>query len=279
LIENDAAVEKEIILVSRTPEVLTLRLNRPHRLNALSREMYQRLDELVTTADRDPHLKVIVITGTGRAFSTGGDLKQHIERRRRQEKWDPVEYIRPSNHAFEVLLNTKKVVVAAVNGIAYAAGLIVTLCADIVVCVEESRFCVPEIRTGRAEPWTAGLLSSHVGPQLAAAMVLTGQAIDAQRALAAGLVYKVVPVAQLHEEVSQIVCDVLKAGPEAMAMYKGVLNRYGPRGFDSQALIPIHRSIFSAETLEGTSAFVEKRQPNWVRTWEWPTQWNSGEAE
>lgn len=277
MIENEAA-EKDIIVVDRTPDVLALRLNRPHRLNAFSREAYERLDELVTAADADPNLKVIVITGTGRAFSTGGDLKQHIERRRRQEKWDPVEYIRPSNHAFEVLLNTKKTVVAAVNGIAYAAGLIVTLCADIVVCVEESRFCVPEIRTGRAEPWTAALLSSHVGPQLAAAMVLTGQAIDANRALAAGLVYKVVPASQLHAEVSRIVCDVLKAGPMAMSMYKDVLNRYGPRGFDSQALIPIHRSIFSAETLEGTSAFVEKREPSWVRTWGWPSQWSSSDV-
>lgn len=271
---NSGSVEGrtgDTILLERTDEVLSIKLNRPERLNAFTREMYVALDEVVSRAATDPELRVIVITGAGRAFSTGGDLKQHLERRRRREKWDPVEYIRPSNHAFETLLNIDKVVIAVVNGLAYAAGLIITLCADIVIASERALFCVPEARSGRAEPWTATLLPSRVGRQRAAAMVLTGQPIDAESALVAGLVHTIARQGELRSETEKVVRSVLMGAPIAQRFYLKMLNSVDPTTFD---LGSIHETIFSAETLEGTEAFVEERPASWVRSWSWPAEWN-----
>src|ERR1700753_2932632 len=130
----DASGEESIV-AHRENDVLALRLNRPARLNAFSRDMYELLDKLVTEAAVDRSLRALVITGTGRSFSTGGDLKQHLERRERGDDTDPLAYIYPSNHAFETLLQMEIPTVAIVNGLAYAAGLIVTLCCDIAIAV------------------------------------------------------------------------------------------------------------------------------------------------
>jgi len=272
---RDASGEESIV-VDRRGDVLALRLNRPARLNAFSRDMYVLLDELVTEAAADPTLRVIVITGTGRGFSTGGDLKQHLERRERGEDHDPVGYIKPSNHAFETLLACDKVVVAAVNGPAYAAGLIVTLCADIVIASERATFCVPEGLTGRAEPWTARLLPSRVGRTTAGWMTLTAEPIDAPTALAAGLVNRVVAHDELTAATEQAVTAVLRSSPQALSFYRRLLNEAGPTRFDLES---IHTTIFSADTREGTEAFVARRPPAWTASWSCPSAWRGGAGE
>jgi enoyl-CoA hydratase/carnithine racemase len=268
----DAAGEESIVTTRRN-DVLSLRLNRPARLNAFSRDMYVLLDEIVTEAAADESLRAVVFTGTGRSFSTGGDLKQHLERRERGDDRDPVEYIRPSNHAFETLLAMEKPTIAVVNGLAYAAGLIVTLCCDIAIASDTARFCVPEGRTGRAEAWTATLLPSRVGRQRAASMVLGGEPIDAETAFACGLVSAVVPPGELAAEAQRTVESVLAGGPRAQYFYTRLLNQAGPIRFDLDAS---HSTIFSPETLEGTEAFVARRDPAWVSEWSFPEDWEVG---
>lgn len=258
------------IIATNEAGVLFLRLNRPERLNAFSREMYVLLDELVSAAVDDPDVRAIVLTGTGRSFSTGGDLKQHLERRDAGETWDPVEYIRPSNHAFETLLQCDKPVICAINGLAYAAGLIVSMCADIVIASDRAKFCVPEGRTGRAEPWTARLLPARVGRPLAAWMVLTAEPIGAQEALRAGLVAQVVPHNELPSATARAVNLVLKSSPMALSFYCRLLNEAGPTSFNLES---IHTTIFSDDTLEGTRAFAERRTPDWVTEWHYPPDW------
>jgi enoyl-CoA hydratase/carnithine racemase len=244
-----------------------MRLNRPERLNAFSREMYVALDEVVTEAATDESLRALVITGTGRSFSTGGDLKQHMERRNRGETWDPREYIAPSNHAFETLVAMHVPTLAVVNGLAYAAGLIVTLCCDYAIASDDAKFCVPEARTGRAEPWTAALLASRIGRRHAAALVLSGEPVDAKQAESMGIVHRVVARDELEGEAERQVNAMLRGSPAAQRHYRRILGTFGSPAFD---LTAIHETIFSADTLEGTTAFVEKRDPAWVETWTWP---------
>ncbi len=267
---------EESIVDSRQGDVLELRLNRPYRLNAFSRDMYELLDDLITAAAADETLRAIVITGTGRSFSTGGDLKQHMERRASGDDTDPVEYIRPSNHAFEALLGCDKPTIAVVNGLAYAAGLIVTMCCDIAIASERAAFCVPEARTGRAEPWTATLLPPRVGRQRAARMVLGAEPIDAPTALQYGLVSEVVPHEDLGAAAERLVSSILAGGPRAQAFYRRLLNEAGRTEFDLEAS---HSTIFSEETLEGTSAFVERRPPDWAVDWSFPRDWDAAIAD
>jgi enoyl-CoA hydratase/carnithine racemase len=271
---RDASGEQSIV-TERQGGVLALRLNRPARLNAFSRDMYVLLDQIVTEAAGDDSVRAIVITGTGRSFSTGGDLKQHMERRERGDDGDPVEYIRPSNHAFETLLQCDKPSIAVVNGLAYAAGLIVTMCCDIAIASEKASFCVPEGRTGRAEPWTATLLPPRVGRQRAASMVLGAEPIDAQTALASGLVSEVVPHDELAAAAERVVSTVLAGGPRAQAFYRRLLNTAGPTEFDLEAS---HSTIFSEETLEGTTSFVERRPPSWAAEWSFPGEWKDAQS-
>jgi 2-(1,2-epoxy-1,2-dihydrophenyl)acetyl-CoA isomerase len=268
----DAAGEESIVTV-RENDVLALRLNRPERLNAFSRDMYELLDQIITEAAADRSLRALVITGTGRSFSTGGDLKQHLERRERGDDKDPLEYIYPSNHAFETLLGMEIPTVAIVNGLAYAAGLIVTLCCDIAISSDSAKFCVPESRTGRAEPWSSTLLPSRVGRQRAASLVLGGQPIDAETALTWGLVSKVVPGSELAAEGSRVVESILGGSPRAQYFSKRILAKAAPTTFDLDA---IHTTIFSPDTREGTEAFVEKRKAAWVRDWAFPDDWAVG---
>ena len=178
------------ILVRRDGSILTLTLNRPDKLNAIDGAMLDALGEALGEIERDREIRAVILTGAGRAFSAGADIKE----------WTalaPLEFARSwglRGHAlFDRLAALPPPVIAAINGIAFGGGLELALCADIRIASEQARLGLPEVTIAALPGWGGTQrLPRLIGPGRAKHMVLTGQPIDAARAEAWGLVSEVV---------------------------------------------------------------------------------------
>lgn len=204
-----------------------IRLNRPEHLNAFTSTLYGELRTAVRLADADPNVDIIVITGTGRAFGTGGDLAEGLAVL--SPDADPLDYYRfADNLPYDAIRDTPKVVIAAVNGICMAGGMIAALTADIIVAAESATFGIPEGRIGMPEPWVPNLFFARVSIAHLKFLTLTGGTIGAEEARQLGLVPVVVPDVDLVDKTNEIIHRVRDTTPEARAAYKGYINKLIP---------------------------------------------------
>jgi enoyl-CoA hydratase len=240
--------------------VAYLTINRPDKLNALTAAMYRGLRTCVIRADLDDGVDLVVLRSTGdRAFCAGGDLTESAA------AWGTPDGLaerlgdldgRFPFHAFE---RCSKTILTAVNGLAQAAGLIAVLMSDLVIASDRATFRVPETRRGLAEPYIPRRLAQTIGLARARWMIYTAEEIDAQEALACGLVAKVVPHAGLDSAVAGAVAALRRGGPQARRHYKRMINdTLPPVTLDEYVLC-----MSSAEAAEGRRAFAEKRRPAW----------------
>lgn len=204
-----------------------IRLDRPQVLNAFSSRLYGELKMAVRLADADPDVDIVVITGTGRAFGTGGDLQEGLEVL--SPDADPLAYYRfADNLPYDAIRDTPKVVIAAVNGICMAGGLIAALTADIIVAAESATFGIPEGRIGMPEPWIPNMFFARVSIAHLKLLALTGGTLDAHEARTLGLVPLVVPDDQLTERVEELIASLRETTVESRARYKQYINQLIP---------------------------------------------------
>ena len=235
--------------------VARIRLNRPDQLNAFTSRLYGELKLAVRQAGADPSVDIIVLTGTGRAFATGGDLKESLVR---LESGDPLAmHAFYDNFPWSEIRACPKVVIAAVNGLCLAGGAIVALCCDISVAVESARFALTEGKVGMADSLGPALLHARVGTAKLKYLVLTGRMIDAREAERIGLVTEVVPDERLEDRVAEIVAELRETSPEARRRYKELVNSHTPLPADGG--VP----VFSPEAMEALRAFAEGRKPDY----------------
>jgi enoyl-CoA hydratase len=178
----------ELIVERPADHVVLMRLNRPERLNALSRALLRELGAVFIEAGRDDEVRAVVLTGDQRAFSAGADLKE-------METSDLPSFAEAGRlAAWKTVERFAKPLVAAVNGYAYGGGLGLALLADIVIAGGNARFATPEIKIGMF-PGDGGTqrLPRSIGKARAMQMILGGEPIDAATALAWGLVSEVLP--------------------------------------------------------------------------------------
>jgi enoyl-CoA hydratase/carnithine racemase len=235
--------------------VVEITLNRPDILNALSVELYSELGEAIGEANSDSGIQVIVITGAGRAFSTGGDLKEGDSINRK----DPATFARASNRMLSEIVKGEKVVVSKVNGITQAGGLLIVAASDLAIASDRATFACPEGLVGLWEPYSPALLPAQIGLKRAKYMLLTCATIDAAEAERIGLINRVAPHDELDSATDQILDRVLKSGPVALREFKRMLNDHIGE-FDINRAI---QALSSEEGHEGMAAFAEKRRPNW----------------
>lgn len=243
------------LIYSKRGKAVEITLNRPEVLNALSIESYTELGEAVAQANNDPEVRVVVITGTGRAFSTGGDLKQGEKVNREA----PALFAKASNRMLRAIIDGDKIVVSKVNGITQAGGLLIVAASDLAVASDQATFMCPEALVGLWEPYSPALLLPHLGLKETKWLLLACETLGAEEARAAGLINKVVPHEELDQATEKIVNRVLSAGPRALREFKKMLNRGIPE-FDTRIVI---EALGSEEGLEGMTAFSEKRKPSW----------------
>jgi enoyl-CoA hydratase/carnithine racemase len=151
-------------------------------------------------------------------------------------------------------------VVAAVNGICQAGALLITMLCDVAVASDRATFRAPELLRGFAEMWYAAVLPAQVGVARARELMMTARRIDAQEALAIGLIGRVVPHESLEEEAEQTLLEILETAPGARTQFKRAVNaRYGVPDE-----ITFRYAQTSPETIEGFASFMEKRRPAWT---------------
>ncbi len=234
--------------------VALVTLNRPDQRNAINDEMRAELIEAFARFDADPSVRVVVLTGAGTAFCAGGDLSAVMI------PPDPTR-----SRIVEPLDQFSKPLIAAINGLAYGGGLELALACDIRIAAATARFALPEVRIG-SMPGSGGTqrLPAAVGPTLAAQMILTGEPIDAARALAAGLVSELCEPDKLLETALTLARTIARNAPLAVVAAKRALR--AAAGMHNPENLDLERRLFNDLALtedrnEGRLAFREKRQP------------------
>lgn len=240
-----------------------IELNRPDKLNALSPELYAEIKQGILQAEGRPDIDVIAISGRGRAFATGGDLKHFLDLLQgAPEEVYPAfnrAYVEPT--PFTTILHTPKPVVSLVDGICLAGGIVLATCSDVVIATRRSIFGVPEARVGLADPYMGPILTRIVGTMRARYLILTCADIDAETAAAWGLVTLLVDCpAEMWEKFGEVAAGLRTSSPDALAMFKESINSDLP-AMDGMTVL---RSAVTANGKEGLRAFAEKRPAKWV---------------
>ena len=211
-----------ILLTESTSWGVRLTLNRPAKLNALSGALVGALDDAVAAASADPEVRVIVIEGAGRSFSSGYDLTEEAE----GGIAGPVEWraaLAVDVAATLRILDCPKPVIAQVHGYALAGGLELAMACDLIVAAEGTKLGEPEIRYGSA-PVTL-LMPYLIGQKKTRELLFTGDLIDAVEAERIGLINRVVPRERLAAEVDALAERLARTPPEVMGLTKRMLNR------------------------------------------------------
>ena len=214
--------DESVLLTTATPWGVRLTLNRPAKLNALNGPMMAALLAALDAAEADPEVRVIVLEGAGRAFSSGYDLTEEAE----GGIGGPVEWrglLAADGAATLRFLDSPKPVIAQIHGYALAGGLELAMACDLVVAAEGTKLGEPEIRYGSA-PVTL-LMPYLIGQKKTRELLLTGDLIDAVEAERIGLVNRVVPAERLSAEVDALADRLARTPPEVMAPTKRMLNR------------------------------------------------------
>jgi 2-(1,2-epoxy-1,2-dihydrophenyl)acetyl-CoA isomerase len=254
---------QEMVRVERADGVATLVLDRPDSLNALNAAMRRELLAAFRTFSRDDEVRVVVLTGEGRAFCAGADLRGGSGEREFRRVLT-TEY----NPLVRAIRDLPKPVVAAVNGVAAGAGMSLALACDLVYAAEDARFVLAFGRIGLVpDSGATRTLVRGLGRHRAARLIFTGEPLSAAEALDAGLVAEVVPAADLRARVAEVAAELAAAPTRAIGLAKRLVNRAEDATLDESMADEASLQAVAGRTedhAEGVAAFAEKREPRFV---------------
>jgi enoyl-CoA hydratase/carnithine racemase len=246
--------------------VATITFDRPDKLNALTFGVYRELTDLFAALERDDAVRAVIVTGSGRAFCSGGDVHEIIGELVKQDARDLLAFTRMTGELIGNIRRLRKPVVAAVNGVAAGAGAVIALAADMRVLAETAKLAFLFVRVGLAgaDMGAAFLLPRVVGLARATEILMLGDAIPAARCAEIGLASKVVPVEQVLPE-ARALAERLARGPTfALGMTKELLNQELalslPAALEAEAQGQ-QICMLTHDFREAYHAFVEKREP------------------
>lgn len=252
------------ILKTINNQVATLTLNRPEVFNSFNREMALLLQSELDACEKNPEVRAIVITGSGKAFCAGQDLKEVTSpelnpgfKKILEEHYNPI---------ISRIRNIEKPIIGAINGVAAGAGANIALACDVVIASENASFIQAFSKIGLV-PDSAGtfFLPRLIGFQKASALMMLGDKVSAEEAEKIGMVYKVVSSENFMEEVNTIANTMAKMPTKALGLTKRLLNKSMQNNLEEQLNLESKLQIESAESedyAEGVDAFVNKRKPD-----------------
>lgn len=250
------------LIVEKKEGIAIIEINRPALMNALNSETLREFKNAIENVREDTRIKVLVITGRGKAFSAGGDIGEMKDMNVSEAR----SLSRLAHDALELLENLDKPVIAAINGYAVGGGCEIIMACDFRIASENAKFGQPEINLGII-PGGGGTqrMPRIVGKAKAKELILTGDIIDAREAERIGLVNKVVPKDKLEEEVTKFAKKLMSKSPMAVAMAKSAIDKGIEmdlkRGLSYE--ISVFSSCFSSnEQKELMKAFLRKREIN-----------------
>jgi len=260
---KDEKMNYSNLLVNNDQGICVITINRPDKLNALNKQTIKELSNALTDAEDDLKIGVVIITGAGeKAFVAGADISEFVHFSQEEGKQLSQE---GQEKLFNVVENLSKPVIAAINGFALGGGLELALSSHIRLASESSRLGLPEVSLGII-PGYGGTqrLTQLVGKGKAFEMISTAEMISAQDAEKHKLVNYVVPQDQLIEKAKELAKKILKNSPQAISRSIRAINS----GFQDQEdgfkteIEEFSKCFGSADFIEGTKAFLEKRKPN-----------------
>lgn len=207
----------ECVLYEKEGEIATIKLNRPKVLNAMNKQLWLDIQQALEDAKNDSKIKVVIITGEGRAFSTGADLKESKDR----SLEDYRDYLEELQEASRKILRFEKATIAAINGYALGSGCELALACDIRIAAEEAKIGFPEARV--ASSITGGamrLVQNLIGPGKAKELLFTTEYINGKEAERIGLVNKAVPLDQLMKTTKEMAQKIAQSSLFSIKLIK-----------------------------------------------------------
>ena len=256
------------LLESFEDGVATLMFNRPERLNALSAPIMEGLLHGLPRLAGDPAVRVVVLTGAGRAFCAGGDVKSMAEGREQRSAPEATARLRSRMEVSRILHELPKPTIAMINGPAAGAGLAFALACDLRIAAASAKLVTAFVKIGFSGDFGGSFfLTQLVGTAKARELYFTGRPVDAHEALSLGLVNRVVPDERLHDVTMELARSLAQGPAVALALMKRNLNRAESGGLaellDMEAANQV-QTRHTEDHREAARAFVAKRAPVFV---------------
>ena len=256
----------QTLLLDVADRIATITLNRPEAMNATTDEMYRELQAVIASIAADQDVACAILTGAGRGFCAGADLKARKDdatplERRARHRWILKDILEP-------LVRIEKPVIAAINGAAAGAGFNIALACDFIIASDQASFIQAFARVGLV-PDLGGLylLGRVIGINKAKELCYTARKVGAEEALALGIANHVVPHDRLIEEARAIAAKIALGSPTAIAMTKTLLNKASNTTLDQMLEYESYAqtvAYLTPEYEEGVAAFREKRAPDFA---------------
>ena len=251
---SEAAVLTEV-----ADGVMTITINRPKAKNAVNKDVAEGIAAALDALDADDSTHVVILTGAGGTFCSGMDLKAFVT--------GETPYVEGRGFAGMVQRSTDKPLIAAGEGYALDGGCELAMTCDLIIAADNSKCGIPEVKRGLAAA-AGGLvrLPRQIPSRVAMEMALTGDFMDADRALSIGLINQIAPAGEALAQAKMLAAKIAENGPLAVKRSKQVIKESidwsQEEMFDKQQAIT--SAVFSSEdAIEGATAFAEKRKPNW----------------
>jgi enoyl-CoA hydratase len=254
-------MEYHNLVVEEEERVAVIFIDRPRFMNALNTETLKELEHCLRSLDEREDVRVVLMTGRGRCFVAGADVKEMQGMTPREA----FNFSRLGHRVMDLIQELTKPVIAVVNGFALGGGLELALSCDLIVASEKARMGLPEVNLG-AFPGFGGTqrLSRLIGMSKAKEMIFTGDAVDAKKAYEIGLGNQVLPDGELLSRTKELAATMAEKSGEALRLAKKAVNQ----GWETNlsAGLALERELFlqcfaHPDQKEGMSAFIEKRKP------------------
>jgi len=254
-------MDLECVIYQKSPGVALIKLNRPQVLNAMNKRLWLDMMAALDDAQADQDIRVVVITGQGRAFSTGADLKESKHRTPDQYR----DYLEALQQASLKIINYPKPTIAAINGYALGSGYELALACDIRLAAEDAQIGSPEARvTSSVTGGAFRLVQDLVGPGKARELLFTAEYIDGREAERIGLVNRAVPADELMDQAMDLAGKIAANAPVSLAKIKEGLNlALSPVGLEELMRYEVEAClacVFTKEREQSLEAFEQRKK-------------------
>ena len=255
-------MELKILQLEVKDQIALVSINRPEAMNALNTRFFNEMDQVVAHINSRSDVRVMIITGSGKAFVAGADIAEMVDK-------TPAEgsaFSRLGQNTFSSFGDMDIPVIAAINGFALGGGLELAMGCDFRIASNKAKFGQPEVNLGLIPGYAATQrLPRLTGMGDALYMLMTAEMVEAAEALRIGLVQKVVEAEELMETVMGIAKTIISKGPTAVRLVKKVVRQGMLTGFEagSELEAEMFGTLFKDEGERGMKAFLEKRKPEW----------------
>lgn len=255
-------MELEILKVEVQDQIALVTIDRPEAMNALNTRFFNEMDQVVAELHARNDIRVMIITGSGKAFVAGADIAEMVDK----TPEEGAAFSRLGQNTFRSFGEMDIPVIAAINGFALGGGLELAMGCDFRIASNKAKFGQPEVNLGLIP----GYAATQRLPRLTAMgdalyLLMTAEMIDAAEAHRIGLVQKVVEPDELMETVMGVAKTIISKGPKAVNLIKKVVRQGMLQGFNegSELEADMFGTLFKDEGEKGMKAFLEKRKPEW----------------